>query len=211
MIRSTARRAGFLAVASILAATLAQAQAPVSQPARDSALRAQLLQRRTADQSMRDTLLLIMQAGRMPDAAFIDRLDAVDRANTAWIRGVIETRGWPGTSLVGPDGAAAAFLLVQHATHDTAFMARALPLLEKAVGAAEASPGDYALLYDRVAVQGGRAQRYGTQASLFNGRLVFAPIEDSSRVDARRAAMRLPPLAEYARVLDSLYRGGGRR
>lgn len=211
MTRLRARRAGSLAVALSIAATFAQAQTPASQPVRDPALRAQLLQRRAADQSMRDTLMLIMQAGRMPDAPFIDRLDAVDRANTAWIRGIIEARGWPGTSLAGPDGAAAAFLLVQHATHDTAFMARALPLLEKAVGAADASPGDYALLYDRVAVQGGRPQRYGTQASLFNGRLVFAPIEDSSRVDARRAAMRLPPLAVYARLLDSLYTAGGRR
>lgn len=205
------RHALVLAVALSIAATLAPAQTPSLQPVPDTALRAQLLQRRAADQSMRDTLMLIMQAGRMPDGAFMDRLDAVDRANTAWIRGILETRGWPGGSLVGPDAAAAAFLLVQHATHDTAFMARALPMLEKAVGAAEASPGDYALLYDRVAVQAGRPQRYGTQASLFNGRLVFAPIEDSSRVDARRAAMRLPPLAVYARVLDSLYRGGGRR
>lgn len=205
------RQAFLLAAALSIAATLAPAQTPALQPVPDTALRAQLLQRRAADQSMRDTVMLIMQAGRMPDAAFMDRLDAVDRANAAWIRGILETRGWPGASLVGPDGAAAAFLLVQHATHDTPFMARALPMLEKAVGAAEAAPGDYALLYDRVAVQGGRPQRYGTQASLFNGRLVFAPIEDSSRVDARRAAMRLPPLAVYARVLDSLYRFGGRR
>ena len=208
MTHPHARHAGLLAVALSVTASLAHAQTPSPQPMRDSALRAQLLERRAADQSLRDTLMLIVQAGRLPDAALIDRLDAVDRANTAWISGILETRGWPGASMVGPDGAAAAFLLVQHATHDTAFMARALPMLEKAVGAAEASPGDYALLYDRVAVQAGRPQRYGTQASLFNGRLVVAPSEESTRVDARRAAMRLPPLAAYARLLDSLYRVG---
>lgn len=199
------------AAALLLAAPVARAQTAVPPSVGDPALRAQLLQRRAADQALRDTLMLMMQAGRTPDAAFIDRLDMVDRANTTWIRRVIESRGWPGGSLVGSDGASAAFLLVQHATHDTAFMARALPMLEKAVGAAEASAADYAVLYDRVAVQSGRSQRYGTQASLFNGRLVFAPIEDSSRVDARRAAMRLPPLAAYARLLDSLYAAGSGR
>lgn len=141
----------------------------------------------------------------------MSRLEAVDRANTAWLARVVAQRGWPGRSLVGNDGAAAAFLIVQHATQDTAFMSRVLPLLERAVGAAEAAPAEYALLYDRVAVQRGQPQRYGTQASLVNGRLVFASIEDSARVDDRRAAMRLPPIAIYARLLDSLYTAGGRR
>jgi hypothetical protein len=35
--------------------------------------------------------------------------------------------------------------------------------------------------------------------------MVLDPIEDSAHVDQRRAALGMPPLREYVRVLDSVY------
>jgi hypothetical protein len=106
---------------------------------------------------------------------------------------------------VGSDGANAAFLLVQHADRDTAFQASVLPLLERAYAAGDAEGPQVALLTDRLAVARGRRQVYGSQADIVGGRVVLKPIADSASVDARRARVGLPPLADYVRLLDSVY------
>jgi hypothetical protein len=82
---------------------------------------------------------------------------------------------------------------------------RGLPLLERAYRADEASGQQLALLTDRVAAARGKPQVYGTQADIRDGRVRLKPIADSAGVDARRAAVGLPPLREYVRVLDSVY------
>ncbi len=38
----------------------------------------------------------------------------MDQENSTWLEAVVRDRGWPGHSLVGEDGAVAAFLLAQH-------------------------------------------------------------------------------------------------
>ncbi len=171
----------------------------------DEELRRELVSRLEADQAARLAVMNKLQQGLTPDSLDAERMLAVDTANTAWFKGVIAARGWPGRSLVGTDGASAAFLLVQHADRDTAFQARVLPLLEQAYAAGEAEGQQVALLTDRLAVARGRPQVYGTQADIVGGRSVLKPIADSAGVDARRSGVGLPPLAEYIRLLDSLY------
>ncbi len=61
------------------------------------------------------------------------------------------------------------------------------------------------MLTDRVAKAQRRPQVYGTQTTGRAGKMVFDPIEDSLHVDQRRANMGLPSLAEYKRVLDSVF------
>jgi hypothetical protein len=48
----------------------------------------------------------------------------VDQDNTRWLADVVSARGWPGWKLVGEDGAAAAWLLAQHADRDPAWQHR---------------------------------------------------------------------------------------
>ncbi len=100
----------------------------------------------------------------------------------------------------------AAFLIVQHAVHDTAFMRAMLPLITESHRRGDLDGGAVALLTDRVEVKAGRPQIYGTQLSLHDGRWVLDPIKDSARVDERRAAMGLPPLAQFLRMVDSVMR-----
>jgi hypothetical protein len=160
---------------------------------------------------VRLALITKQQHGLTPDSLDIARVIAVDTANTAWLRQIIAERGWPGKILVGADGANAAFLFVQHADRDTAFQAAALPLLERAYAAGEATGQQLALLTDRVATARGQRQVYGSQADIVAGHVIVKPIADSARVDARRARVGLPPLAEYIRMLDSLYTRPPRR
>ena len=169
-------------------------------PQRDEALRAALISRGRQDQAVREVFL----AGHHQDTTDLRLMSDVDADNTSFLKKIVAERGWPGRSLVGGDAESAAFLLVQHSP-DSAFQAKVLPLLEKAYAAGEAEGQQVALLTDRVAVQRGQPQVYGTQASIVNGRFKLNPIADSANVDARRAALKMPPVAAYMRILDSLY------
>ena len=142
---------------------------------------------------------------RRNDSTLVARVRAVDAENTRWLGEIVARRGWPGRSIVGADGADAAFTLVQHADADTAFQARVLPMLERAYHAGEATGQQFALLTDRLATARGAPQVYGTQADLVAGRAVPKPIRDSADVDTRRANVGLPPLREYLRMIDSAY------
>ena len=189
----------------ILSLALTASTAGSGQAPRDTALARALLERLRVDQAIRDTFVLRLQAGQPVDSAVAARMAAIDSANTSWLKAVVARRGWPGRSAVGPDASGAAFLIVQHAVHDSAFQAQALSLMERGVATGEVRGADVAMLADRVAVHRGQPQRYGTQAKLIDGRMVLDPIADSAHVDARRAALGMPPLREYVRVLDSMY------
>ena len=169
-------------------------------PQRDEALRAALISRGRQDQAVREVFL----AGHHQDTTDLRLMSDVDADNTSFLKKIVVERGWPGRSLVGGDAESAAFLIVQHSP-DTAFQAKVLALLEKAYAAGEAEGQQVALLTDRVAVQRGQPQVYGTQASIVNGRFKLNPIADSANVDKRRAALKMPPVAAYMRILDSLY------
>ena len=194
----------FIIAALVLCARGAHAQQP--RPARDEQLRAELLVRGQKDQEVRQVFLT-----GLADSAAVERMNQVDALNTAFMKKVVAEHGWPGVSLVGRDGEQAAFLIVQHASLDTAFMAQTLPLVERAYAAGEVPGQQLALLTDRVARQRGQPQSYGTQASIVNGRFVLDPIADSAGVDARRARLGIPPVAVYMRLLDSLYRSAAPR
>lgn len=194
-----------LAVGLLLACAPRNAKAPTSLP--DVALTAELQRRVALDQAARERLTLLLRSGRTPDTAAIYGMLAMDSANTLWLRGVVARNGWPTRATVGEDGVNGAFLLVQHADRDTAFQSLVLPMLERAYRLGEVKGQDVALLTDRLASARHQPQVFGTQADIVGGRIVLKPIRDSANVDARRAAMGLPPMKEYLRVLDSVYLG----
>jgi hypothetical protein len=126
----------------------------------------------------------------------------VDRRTAARLREIVAAQGWPTISLVGRDGANAAWLIAQHATHDRAFQEECLAMLQDAVGRGEAEPRSVAYLEDRLAVKAGRPQRYGTQ---FDWQLQPQPIEDEEHVDERRRSVGLGSIAAYTRQIRKRY------
>jgi hypothetical protein len=171
-------------------------------------LRAELAAMYAADQAARGP-----QADRSQEAMRAAR-DA-DRARAARLDEIVALHGWPGSSLVGDDGASAAWIIVQHADHDPAFQERMLELLQVAVEQGEASLKKAAYLTDRVCVNRGRPQIYGTQFGGSAETYGPQPIADRSGLDERRAGVGLEPFAEYEqhmRTVEADYRaGGGRR
>ncbi len=179
---------------SLLSTVSSLAHAP---SIRHPALRQELLERVEEDQKARAA---IPNDPAKVTLALVTSVQSVDKANTAWLKQIIQKYGWPGKSLVGEDGAHAAWLLVQHADLDRDFQKHCLKLMEKAVQVGEASGPDYAYLTDRVRTGEGQPQVYGSQLKFVGGEYVPLPIEDEANVDKRRAAVGLPPLAEYLKA-----------
>ncbi|HEX6355632.1 DUF6624 domain-containing protein [Actinophytocola sp.] len=113
------------------------------------------------------------------------------------LREIIAEYGWPTFRLVGTDGATAAWVIAQHSDHDPAFQQKALKLMRAAARAGQADPIELAYLTDRVAVNTGRLQIYGTQVRCVDGAFAPAPLVDPEHVDERRASVGLGPLQEY--------------
>ncbi len=175
----------------------------------DEKLRQELLRRMKEDQDARRKLIPILSARKGPvkeaDLPEMKAMAEIDQRNTAWLKEVIDRKGWPGKSLVGVDGANAAWLLVQHADLDRAFQKRCLPLLADAVKQGEATGVQLAYLTDRVRVGAGEKQVYGTQFHTVDGKLQPQPIEDEANVDRRRKEVGLPSLAEYRKQMEKAY------
>jgi hypothetical protein len=131
----------------------------------------------------------------------IEKLAAVDEGHRARLRQIIAVHGWPGRTLVGVDGAHAAWLIVQHADADRKFQKECLALMESAA-LGDVTATDIAYLTDRVLVGETKPQKYGTQ---LDGNYQPFPIDDAEHVDERRAAVGLGPLAEYIKSTKAAY------
>lgn len=114
-----------------------------------------------------------------------------ESAAIAQLRTLASTRGsvWPTKSVVGASGVRAVWLL---AHLDTALTRSALKRMMEA-GPEESNAADVATLEDRLRLQSGRKQIYGTQFRAgSDGKLALAPMEDSAHVDLRREDAGLP-------------------
>ena len=111
---------------------------------------------------------------------------------------IMDAHGWPTVTLVGKEAARRAFLIAQHADRQLDVQRRALKLMEQAVAAGEASVRDLAFLRDRVLVNEGHKQIYGTQiADLRDGVPIPWPCQEPDRVDELRAEVGIEPFATY--------------
>jgi hypothetical protein len=123
------------------------------------------------------------------------RMAEVDRIHEIRIREIVDKAGWPGIKLVGADGSQCAWLIVQHCPLD--FEEKCLPLLKRAVYENDASPMNYAYLFDRVQMFKGLPQSFGTQ---FRDDKLWK-IEDLHHADERRKKVGLGPLSDYVKKM----------
>jgi len=125
---------------------------------------------------------------------------SVDADNTKYLRALVVDLGWIDAKRFGRPSATNAFLIVQH-SGDLRLMQGALPEIEKDMKAGIGDPQDYALLYDRLKLNLGERQRYGSQIGQNSkGESVVLPLEDKSRVEEFRKAIGLFPLAQYLAI-----------
>lgn len=184
----------------------------VQQAVKEPSLREELLQRMKAEQDVRFEVMqlsppnkpLTPEERQRPSVkAAHDKMEKIDKDNLAWLKAVVDKHGWPGRSLVGPDGANAAFLIAQHSVSDLDFMTKCLGLLKKSYKTGDAEGQWVALMTDRLLIaKDKKKQLYGTQLMAKEGKLVPQPIEDEANVDQRRKELGMISLADYLKLAN---------
>jgi hypothetical protein len=124
------------------------------------------------------------------------KLCAVDAENDAWLKAEWRTSGWFTAARDGEVASQRAWLILQHADSDPDFQRAVLPILAQETSLQARL--NYAQLTDRVASNAQQPQTFGTQGRcVAPGRWEPLPVKDPEGLDARRAALTLPPEAEY--------------
>ncbi|MCD8073269.1 MAG: hypothetical protein LUE10_08975 [Alistipes sp.] len=162
----------------------------------DNPLRLRLKDIQYRDQGIR---LVVMYSRSHPLADRIhDYMRRIDAQSAREVTAVIDRVGWPGEDMVGSEGAETVFLAIQHAD-DLEVQQKYIPLLRQAVLEGRAEGWQLAFLTDRILMNQGKKQIYGTQKVISytdDSESYIIPLEYPERVDSLRAEIGLEPLAE---------------
>ena len=149
------------------------------------------------DQTMRkqnDSLELIY--GRTSDYVLAHwmQINSIDSINQLIVDSLLNQYGWLSHNVVGRSGSTTLWLVIQHSPLPK--QEYYLPIMKKAVEENKASKGNYAYLLDRVLMQQGKKQLYGSQYTIDpkTGEAVLWDIEDPENLNIRRAEMKLGPM-----------------
>lgn len=177
------------------------------------ALRRELIRMQKEDQKYREGMLDLMKRLSEPDnkqamkkfAVVVEKQTAIDKKLLKRLEEIIQQYGWPTISMVGTQASETAFLIVQHA--DLSHQKKYFPLLKQAAAQKEARRDQVAMMEDRMLMAEGKKQIYGTglQTNDVTKELKLWPVENEEEVDARRAAVGLPPMAEYLKLFGLKY------
>lgn len=131
--------------------------------------------------------------------------ETVDKPNTKRLNEIFDSRGFPGVEQVGKDGVKAFFLLLQH-SGDLELKKKCAPGIERAFREGSLNPSEYAGFIDRLLVDQGKPQVYGSNFESKDGKIVMSPAEAVEELDTRRKAIGLPPISEYVKMLKEFYK-----
>jgi hypothetical protein len=159
----------------------------------DQALREELMAMRAEDLRVRDELL---QSGELGQG-YAPQMEAVHRKNASRLQQIIAEHGWPDRGLVGADGTLAAWFVAQHAIGEPDFQRQVLMLVQEKVRQGKVPAAQEAYLWDRIAMNEGRLQRYGTQSlPCADGQFRRWKTEDPEHLNERRASIGMPPVED---------------
>jgi len=167
--------------------------------AKDKSLCGVLIGIADRDQMLRDQWTL-----HPNDQSVIDKTMAADREDLIVVEALIAKYGWPGKTLAGTEGSTGAWLVIQHAPLDV--QKKYLEMMTKAADAGELPGEAVAKTVDRIRIREGKPQLYGSQFHEVNGAWVPFPIEDEANVDARRAKLGMPSMAEQTKLMGETYK-----
>lgn len=131
-----------------------------------------------------------------------EKVEESRKNNVKKLKEIILKIGWPTISKVGEEACFSAFMITQHADFDLDFQKQSLKMMEQARD--DIHLFELAALTDRVAVNSGEEQPYGTQwEKNEKGELVpRTPIKDFENVKQRRGEMGLMPLEIYKKRME---------
>jgi hypothetical protein len=133
--------------------------------------------------------------------------DSVFTANQKRASEIFDEYGFVGFDLVGETGSQNFWMIVQHSDHAPEFQKAVLEKMKVEVDRQNAVPSNYGLLVDRVNLNTGKAQVYGTQVTynMASGQAYPKTLADSANVNARRISIGLAPLEDYLNEMTKMH------
>lgn len=116
-----------------------------------------------------------------------------DSSSLTLVEDIINKYGWLGRKQIGESGNNTLFLTIQHA-QDKEVTKKYFPLLQESAKKGDSKLSDMATIKDRMLVENGKPQLYGSQSRMVNGKLETYPIEDPKNVNKRRKKVGLKKL-----------------
>lgn len=165
-------------------------------------LQIELIKMYINDQSARGRVLTNIISKYALDGYQVTKMDAVsiDKMNRDRLKQIIIENGFPTRLLVGKDAMRSVFLIIQHSDGDKQWQKEQLPNIARAVKQGDIEGEGYAYLYDRIKINGGEKQLYGTQfknVDPINKKVELADTEDIENLDTRRMELGMMPIQLY--------------
>lgn len=125
--------------------------------------------------------------------------DSVFTTHQKRLKEIFDKYGFVGFDLAGEEGSQNFWLMVQHSDHNPDFQKEVLANMKIQVEKENAKPSNYGLLVDRVNLNTGKPQIYGTQVDYnFDIAQAFPKnLADSGNVNERRKSIGLEPIEDY--------------
>jgi hypothetical protein len=145
--------------------------------------------------------------GHLTSEEWNAKKDSIYRTHKTRLVEILNQYGYPGYDLVGEKAEQAYWVMVQHSDFDPEFQKKVLLELEKQVQKENANSRNFGLLTDRVKINTGQKQIYGTQVTYISEKCqaIPKPLEDSANVNKRRAEVGLPPIEEYLNMMSQMH------
>ncbi len=166
-----------------------------------------------ADQKWRN-LLTMQRNGQIPKdsidpKAILPNLMLTDNSNLIEVRKIFYSYGFPNYDLVGRRSSENFWLIVQHQDRTPQFQDSVLTAMKIEAEKGKASWANYAYLIDRVKVNTGEKQIYGTQMQLNKNNTTYEPkpVIEPDKLNERRKIVGLGTIEEYTDIMNSRYFG----
>jgi hypothetical protein len=166
-----------------------------------------------SDQEFRNKTTDLMNKGvdrNSPEVQQLFRLGRnADSLNMIVLKKIFKEYGFMGIEEVGKQGSGNFWLMMQHCDKDPKFQEEVLSEMKKHIERKNANPSNYAYLIDRVNVNTGKPQVYGTQMSINKEQSSFEPkpVIEPENLNKRREEVGLGTIEEYIGVMNSHYKG----
>lgn len=133
----------------------------------------------------------------------IEEMTVIDSLNQSRLAEIIESTGYPGLSIVGPEYMDAAFLMIHHSKLDIRLKYE--ELIIEAVNKGEATNSLMPYFIDRNRIDLGKKQIYGTQLYLDekSGQFKLFELEYPERIDELRKEKGLMPIEDYVKSFSN--------
>ncbi len=133
--------------------------------------------------------------------------DSVFTTHQKRLKQIFDKNGFVGFNLAGEEGSQNFWLMVQHSDHKPGFQKEVLEKMKIEVEKKNAKPSNYGLLVDRVNLNTGKKQIYGTQVTynMETGQAYPKSLDDSLNVNKRRKSIGLESIEEYLNGMTEMH------